>query len=207
MTTPEITVFDIAQLWNCEHAFQKLCPKSWASLERTETNGVRHCDTCNENVTYCTTPEDFVRLGNAGHCVAIPDGHSPSTLQSMRMGRPSPQQMRDLQDRQTRIQQWWTQTLNCDPSFAPDAFAAIASSIERRHRPARDLSPEYREYLTALSNAIRTGPEALYLHLRIRPSGKRENQQNIFKGMRLHFPMTFREFKQFAGRLNKQHPM
>lgn len=207
MTNPDTTVFDIAQLWNCEHAFQTLCPKSWASLERTEVNGVRHCVVCNENVTYCTTPEEFVCLGNAGHCVAIPDGHSPATLQMMMMGRPSPQQMRELEARQTRIEQWWTTTLQCDPAFASDALAAIASAIKSRNRPTPELSPEYRTYLTGLADAIRTGPDALYLHLRVRPSGKRDNQQNIFKGIRLHFPMTFREFKQLADRLDKQHPM
>lgn len=207
MTNHEITVIDIGQLWNCEHAFQNLCPKSWASLDRTDTNGVRHCTVCDENVTYCTTPDEFVRLGNAGHCVAIPDGHSPSTLQQMMMGRALPEQMRELKERQSRIEEWWTATLKCNPRFASEALATIASAIKSRNRPTPELSPQYRDYLTALGDAIRNGPDSLYLHLRVRPSGKRDNQQNIFKGMRLHFPMTFQEFTKLANRLDNQHPI
>ncbi len=123
------------------------------------------------------------------------------------MGRPSVTQMQELEERQARIQEWWTTTLNCDPAFAPDALAAIASAIESRNRRSPSLSREYREYLDGLADAIRSGPDALYLHLRFRPSGKRDNQQNIFKGLRLHFPMTFREFKQLAKRLDAQNPI
>lgn len=207
MEKPQLTVIDITQLWNCEHAFDAPCPKEWASLSDTGTNGVRHCDSCNQEVTYCSTPEEFVALGNAGKCVAVPHGHSPSMLQAMIMGRPSPDSLRRLEDRKAQIEEWWTTAIESEPVFASDAFAAIESTVKARNRPPRELSPEYRAHLVRLRDAVRDGPDALYLHLRVRPSGKRENQQNIFKKLQVHFPMSFREFKRLAKRLDDQHPM
>lgn len=124
----------------------------------------------------------------------------------MILGRPTPRETRELKERQSQIAAWWTTALECDPSFAPEAMAAIGRAIDLRNQPAPELSLEDREHLTRLRDAIVNGPEALYLHLRVRPSGKRDNEQNIFRRMRSHFSMTFREFKTLANRLEKEYP-
>ena len=123
------------------------------------------------------------------------------------MGRPSPESVRALEERQERTEGWWSTAIKCRPNFSTDAIAAIKHTIEIRNAPPRELSSEYRQYLTGLSDAVREGPEALYLFRRTRPSGKRENQQNLFKCMKLYFPMTFREFKELAKRLDEDHPL
>lgn len=207
MTNEHISLFDIGELWNCEHAFRNRCPKEWASLDSTQTNGVRYCRECEQEVTLCSTPEEFVSLGNAGKCVAVPDVNTPSSLQSMMMGRPSPELVRALRERQRKTEEWWSAAIERQPLFANDAFSAIQEAIRARNTPPRPLSPEYRQYLTEWGNAVREGPEALYLFMRVRRSGKRESQQSLFKSITFHFPMTFREFKELARRLDEAHPL
>lgn len=196
----------IAEVWNCKHAFQQPCPMFWEDLSRTDRKRVRHCEVCKQDVTYCTTPEEFVQLGNAGKCVAIPDGHSPLTPQTVVMGLPSPEYLQKLKAREQRIKQWWRAVLECGPTFSPEGFSVIAEVLEDRNQPLSNLSPEDHKYFSKLYDASLIGPEAVYLHLRTRPSGKRENEQNIFKYMQTLFPMRYEEFKALADRLEKEHP-
>lgn len=207
MTQKNISLYELGQLWNCEHAFQYRCPKEWESLDRTETNGVRYCQECKQQVYFCTTPEDFVRLGNAGHCVAISDDNSPSPLQSAFMGKPSSKRIRSLQELQKRMEEWWSTAIGCKPEFSPEVFSAIEKVIENRHAPLRSLTPEYHKYLTELGEAIGKGPEALYLFKRVRPSGKRESQQGLYKTLDFYFGITFREFIELEKRINTEHPI
>ena len=124
----------ISQIWNCEHAFEIKCPRHWDLLAETDEQGVRFCDQCNENVTLCSTPEEFVRLGNAGQCVAVPDGLSPSTLDMVMMGRPSPEHVQELTDRKRDVEQWWHKVRSLMPRFSPNAFNAIRIASRRFRR-------------------------------------------------------------------------
>lgn len=54
-----------------------------------------------------------------------------------------------------------------------------------------------------LKDSIDQGPETLYLLIRTKPNGKPDNQQNIFRMLRYHFDLTFREFKELATRIEQ----
>lgn len=129
MPKDRLTLLELSQVWNCENSFQKVCPKSWSSLEQTNTRGVRHCHVCNEDVTYCHTPEEFVELGNQGRCVAVPDGFAPVNLSIAILGRPSVDRMQQETDRQKRLLEWWNTTLVQGPKFEPAAFSLIRETV------------------------------------------------------------------------------
>ena len=61
-------------LYNCEPVFQFESPPQWAQLHETGEPGVRFCETCQKSVYFCATPEEFVRQGELGRCVAISTG-------------------------------------------------------------------------------------------------------------------------------------
>ena len=51
--------------------FDYQCPKYWQKLQVTEDNSVRFCDTCQENVFYCTDKQEAEQHARQGHCIAI----------------------------------------------------------------------------------------------------------------------------------------
>ncbi len=55
---------------NCPPPFRFTCEKSWEGLEPTDQEGVRHCDSCNENVHLCETDAAMLDHARQGHCVA-----------------------------------------------------------------------------------------------------------------------------------------
>lgn len=191
-----------SQLWNCKHAFSNLCPKRWSELTPTDTPRVRFCDACSENVTYCTTPDEFVRLGNSGRCVAVPDQNSPDSLERMLMGKPSANAMKSYRDRQEQTANWWHDVIKSGPRFGSDMLVEISRLSRMQLLGDRGLSEEQRDYLVRLKDAISEGPESLYRHVRIKPNGKRDNQQNIFRVLRYHFDLTYRECKELADRVD-----
>lgn len=186
------------ELWNCEHAFSNLCPKRWSDLTPTDSPGVRYCDACSENVTYCTSPEEFVQLGNAGHCVAVPDGFTPVSLQQMLLGKPSVKAMKSMRDRQQRTANWWHDVIQLEPHFGNAMLEEISRLSQKQILGNQRLSDDHREYLLKLREAILAGPESLYRLIKIKPNGKRNNQQNIFRVLRSHFNLTYRECRKLA---------
>jgi hypothetical protein len=56
-------------LLNCTKLFKFRCPRTWDSLDETEEDNVRFCNSCQKNVHLCTTPEDIKRY--TGTCIAI----------------------------------------------------------------------------------------------------------------------------------------
>ncbi|WP_425618004.1 hypothetical protein NA78x_001696 [Anatilimnocola sp. NA78] len=63
--------WNLWDLYNCEPVFQYECPLQWEHLRQTKTPGVRFCEACEKLVYFCSTPEEFVRQGELGRCVAI----------------------------------------------------------------------------------------------------------------------------------------
>jgi hypothetical protein len=59
-------------IWNCPEAFELLCPKQWDELLPTDSDNIRHCNVCSEDVYFSPTPAEFVRNCHLGRCVSIP---------------------------------------------------------------------------------------------------------------------------------------
>ena len=182
----ELSKFN-SQVWNCEHVFSNFCPKRWSDLTPTDKPGIRFCEACSEDVTYCTTPEEFVQLGNAGQCVAVPNQHTPDSLERMLMGKPSAKAMKRYRERQERTANWWHDVIQLDPEFGNELLAEISRLSRMQLLGKHGLSDDHREYLVKLKDAISEGPESLYRHVRVKPNGKRDNQQNIFRALRYPF--------------------
>lgn len=47
------------------------CPKRWDELALTEASGVRHCDACDRDVTYCDDPDAAKMLAMNDKCIAL----------------------------------------------------------------------------------------------------------------------------------------
>ena len=72
---------------------QFVCPIDWDALDRSADPAVRHCNQCEQDVHFCTTPAQFIELAKRKECVAlsaslhIPD-HASTKVQMV--GRPAP---------------------------------------------------------------------------------------------------------------------
>lgn len=73
--------------------FAYRCPKRWNTLLATETDGVRHCQHCNELVYLCNDVETAANRALAGQCIAIRKELSDGGMESMMLGRPDPAQI------------------------------------------------------------------------------------------------------------------
>ncbi|MCY1010144.1 hypothetical protein OV079_32180 [Nannocystis pusilla] len=66
------------------------CPKRWETLAPSESDSVRFCQQCKEQVYYCDTVKDAETRALAGQCIAIPKQLSDGGVESHAMGRPDP---------------------------------------------------------------------------------------------------------------------
>jgi diguanylate cyclase (GGDEF)-like protein/uncharacterized protein (TIGR02996 family) len=66
------------------------CTKRWETLAPTESDGVRFCQQCKEQVYHCDTVADAETRALAGQCIAIPKQLSDGGVESHAMGRPDP---------------------------------------------------------------------------------------------------------------------
>lgn len=117
------------QIWNCEHAFEFLCPREWSSLDETDDPSVRFCSVCHEKVQMCTTPETFVRLGNAGGCVAMPQSAMPYKGFYIMLGRPSREQVERFESERAQSQSWWSRVRELQPTFNRDALLEVSDRL------------------------------------------------------------------------------
>jgi hypothetical protein len=60
-----------ATIQDCPPRFSFLCPKTWQSLESTDTEEIRFCRTCQKNVYWCKTPAEVQAYGEKGRCIAV----------------------------------------------------------------------------------------------------------------------------------------
>ncbi len=51
-------------------------------------------------------------------------------MNMMMLGRPSPEQVEKLEQRNKRCNEWWAQAIDADPKFAPNAFRLIKEQLE-----------------------------------------------------------------------------
>ncbi len=145
-----------------------------------------------------------MQLGNAGQCVAVPDGFTPVSLQQMLLGKPSVKAMKSIRDRQQRTANWWHDVIQLEPHFGNGMLEEISRLSQRQPLGNQRLSDDHREYLLKLKEAILAGPESLYRLIRIKPNGKRNNQQNIFRVLRYHFNLTYRECRKLADQVESK---
>ncbi len=54
--------------------FKFACPKRWDALAPTETDGIRHCGSCERAVYFCASVEQARARGRLGQCIAIDAG-------------------------------------------------------------------------------------------------------------------------------------
>lgn len=193
-------------IWNCSASFENVCPREWADLSVTEDQDVRYCSVCDETVTLCTSPTEFVQLGNKGQCVACPDSQTPESQGGALLGRPSLEALRRMEQQTRERKAWWEAALAANPQFAASEFADIR---QRMARPQEALRlPRSLDELRKQFELIATDPEAAYLEMRIRPSGKREGLRLLFKLFkRIHPETRYPEFKRMAARLDREHPV
>jgi hypothetical protein len=60
---------DIYDIAGCELSYY--CAQDWNVLTITNDPELRFCKECKKNVRICTNQEDFDRLAEIGHCVAL----------------------------------------------------------------------------------------------------------------------------------------
>ena len=77
---------------NCSPQFSFSCPKTWQSLELTNTETIRFCPSCQQNVYLCTTPSEVQAYAANGQCIAFSSSGTYSSLsfpdKKFVMGRP-----------------------------------------------------------------------------------------------------------------------
>jgi hypothetical protein len=59
----------VSVIENCPMAFE--CPRTWESLASTDNPGVRHCDACSQDVTFCADADTLEKMTATGACVAF----------------------------------------------------------------------------------------------------------------------------------------
>ena len=114
------------ELWNCENAFEFVCPLKWESLGQTEAPGIRFCGVCNQNVYLCESPLEFASQGNLGRCVAIPAEVTPTrALPHHIIGRMTSAGVKQMQLRDEREREWWKSVLANNPTFNTEEIDEI----------------------------------------------------------------------------------
>jgi hypothetical protein len=106
------------ELWNCENAFEFVCPRRWEALQQTESADIRYCEVCKQNVYLCETATEFVRQGNLGRCVAIRKEVTPrEPYKQYRMGRYSAEWGKQRWENYEREKRWWEEVSALNPEF------------------------------------------------------------------------------------------
>jgi hypothetical protein len=127
------------ELWNCENAFEFICPRKWESLRHTDSPDIRYCEVCSQNVYLCESPTEFVRQGNMGRCVAIPVRVKPKEVYTPRriVGRISAEGVKRSaeleklrQVRKRRAEEWWEGVSDLNPKFNREEIDEVRRKFE-----------------------------------------------------------------------------
>lgn len=119
------------ELWNCENAFEFVCPRKWDSLGQTESPNIRYCEVCSQNVFLCETPDEFVRQGELGRCVALQKEVTPTMVYGDHwIGRVTAEGAKRMQERYERAREWWKCVTAIKPTFNTEEIEDIRSKFE-----------------------------------------------------------------------------
>jgi len=128
-----------SELWNCEHSFEKACPKQWSALARTGRPGIRHCHVCDKDVYLCKTPREFVENGNAGRCVAILDRYVPGKTRIATFDGTEEDCLKEERQREY-ILEWWREVLASETSFCSEAIEELRQMTKPRHLKLKNMA-------------------------------------------------------------------
>ena len=127
-------------IWNCPALSLPVlgyeCPQSWDALPATSDPAVRHCPACDRDVHLSRTPEEFVRAGEQGHCVAIPDAVRPIHLCGYQVGRPSAESVAAFRAELGRVVGWWSAVIERLPDSLGSQLEPMREVVERRRAEA-----------------------------------------------------------------------
>jgi hypothetical protein len=129
-------------IWNCPTQRDALlgfeCPQAWEGLTDTGDPTVRHCTACRRAVHLCQTPEEFVRAGEQGHCVAIPREVWAIGLAAHLVGQPSEESVAVFKAELRRLIGWWCsvieripEALGCDLEYMRELVARRKQDAEQ----------------------------------------------------------------------------
>jgi hypothetical protein len=131
----EVTVSDrLRGIWNCPTlqlpvlSFQ--CPQAWQALAESDNPTIRNCPACQKQVHLCTTPEEFIRAGQQGHCVAIPDSVRPIHLAECLVGRPSDESRALFIAEQNGLIGWWSAVIEQLPQALGNQLNPMRARLE-----------------------------------------------------------------------------
>lgn len=80
----------------CEIKFQKKCPRLWENLRETESESIRFCESCNQDVYYVKTDEEALHHAEQRHCIAKENLERPDyPLVMGKPKRPTPLRVRE----------------------------------------------------------------------------------------------------------------
>jgi hypothetical protein len=104
-----------SEILNCQKALEFQCPKKWDSMIKTNDNSIRNCEVCNQDVHICLTPEDFIRNGKLGRCVAVSKEILPGNPAGIGVetfaGQPSYEEVQRLDLFYSQCKKWWDDAL------------------------------------------------------------------------------------------------
>ena len=123
-----------SELWNCPSAFQYQCPREWEKLRKTDNVGIRYCSACAQNVFLSRTPSEFVRHGEQGHCVAVPQRCTPEIATQILIGNIGPLAVERLLRDQEIAREWWLEVLANKPTFEREVMAALTECLQSEHQ-------------------------------------------------------------------------
>ena len=79
------------------------------------------------------SPEEFVRHGEQGHCVAVPIEVVPGMIQRW-AGMPSPEMVREQERLIRRSASFWEAVILQEPAFCPEGIEELRKVVEFRRR-------------------------------------------------------------------------
>ena len=119
------------EVWNCEHAFELICPRKWEALKETDSPDIRYCGVCHQDVFLCESAAEFVRQGEMGRCVAVGKQVRPGIAFAQYLGKPSRREVKQMEGDQRRVKAWWEAVFALNPMFNLKRMDELRVEFER----------------------------------------------------------------------------
>jgi len=131
MSTTEFDPLN-SEIWNCDKLLEFRCPQSWVELTETSNQNQRYCQSCQQNVHLCSTPNEFISKGKLGHCVAIPIELTLShALIPIVVGTPSQKEVQKWHETSQKSSNWWMLVLSHKPFFTALTSNLALTAVRR----------------------------------------------------------------------------